>query len=172
MKSFIEYLNRARRCSSPAGDHFRREGRRLGDIGLQYNDGYLERVFGFANLIHTVEECTHVSGLRTALTRGVNEAARRGKLLKEKEGTSGRRPEGRAHLRGLREAVQPPVRGQTKTKLGNSDVKGIVDSIVYEGLLAWFEDNPQVVKSVVEKAIKARQAREAAKRARELVRNR
>ena len=172
MKSFIEYLNRGKTVlfSEPVTISGEKDGVSV-DIGLQYNDGYLERVFGFANLIHTVEGGTHVSGLRTALTRGVNEAARRGKLLKEKEENLS----GDDLKEGLTCVVSvklsnPQFEGQTKTKLGNSDVKGIVDSIVYEGLLAWFEDNPQVVKSVVEKAIKARQAREAAKRARELVR--
>ena len=172
MKSFIEYLNRGKTVlfAEPVTISGEKDGVSV-DIGLQYNDGYLERVFGFANLIHTVEGGTHVSGLRTALTRGVNEAARRGKLLKEKEENLS----GDDLKEGLTCVVSvklsnPQFEGQTKTKLGNSDVKGIVDSIVYEGLLAWFEDNPQVVKSVVEKAIKARQAREAAKRARELVR--
>ena len=172
MKSFIEYLNRGKTVLFP--EPVTISGEKDGvsvDIGLQYNDGYLERVFGFANLIHTIEGGTHVSGLRTALTRGVNEAARRSKLLKEKEENLS----GDDLKEGLTCVVSvkmsnPQFEGQTKTKLGNSDVKGIVDSIVYEGLLAWFEDNPLVVKSVVEKAIKARQAREAAKRARELVR--
>ncbi len=172
MKSFIEYLNRGKTVlfSEPVTISGEKDGVSV-DIGLQYNDGYLERVFGFANLIHTIEGGTHVSGLRTALTRGVNEAARRGKLLKEKEeNLSGDDlKEGLTCVVSVKLA-NPQFEGQTKTKLGNSDVKGIVDSIVYEGLLAWFEDNPQVVKSVVEKAIKARQAREAAKRARELVR--
>ena len=172
MKSFIEYLNRGKTVlfSEPVTISGEKDGVSV-DIGLQYNDGYLERVFGFANLIHTIEGGTHVSGLRTALTRGVNEAARRGKLLKEKEeNLSGDDlKEGLTCVVSVKLA-NPQFEGQTKTKLGNSDVKGIVDSIVYEGLLAWFEDNPQVVKSVVEKAMKARQAREAAKRARELVR--
>ncbi len=172
MKSFIEYLNRGKTVlfSEPVTISGEKDGVSV-DIGLQYNDGYLERVFGFANLIHTIEGGTHVSGLRTALTRGVNEAARRGKLLKEKEeNLSGDDlKEGLTCVVSVKLA-NPQFEGQTKTKLGNSDVKGIVDSIVYEGLLAWFEDSPQVVKSVVEKAIKARQAREAAKRARELVR--
>lgn len=172
MKSFIEYLNRGKTAlfSEPITVSGEKDGVSV-DLGLQYNDGYLERVFGFANLIHTVEGGTHVSGLRTALTRGVNEAARRGKILKEKEENLS----GDDLKEGLTCVVSvklpnPQFEGQTKTKLGNSDVKGIVDSVVYEGLLAWFDDNPQVVKSVVEKAIKARQAREAAKRARELVR--
>ena len=172
MKSFIEYLNRGKTVlfSEPITISGEKDGTSV-DLGLQYNDGNLERVFGFANLIHTIEGGTHVSGLRTALTRGVNEAARREKYLKEKDDnlTGDDLKEGLTCVVSVKLA-NPQFEGQTKTKLGNSDVKGIVDSIVYEGLLSWFEDNPQVVKSVVEKAIKARQAREAAKRARELVR--
>ncbi|GAB1400299.1 DNA topoisomerase (ATP-hydrolyzing) subunit B [Aminivibrio sp.] len=172
MRSFIEYLNRGKTTLFP--DPVTISGEKDGvsvDIGLQYNDSYLERVFGFANLIHTMEGGTHVSGLRTALTRAVNEAARRSKQLKEKDDNLG----GDDLKEGLTCVISvklsnPQFEGQTKTKLGNSDVKGIVDSVVYEGLLAWFEEHPGIVKVVVEKAIKARQAREAAKRARELVR--
>ncbi len=172
IRSFIEYLNRGKTTLFP--DPITISGEKEGvsvDLGLQYNDSYLERVFGFANLIHTMEGGTHVSGLRTALTRAVNEAARRSKQLKEKDDNLG----GDDLKEGLTCVISvklsnPQFEGQTKTKLGNSDVKGIVDSIVYEGLLAWFDEHPQVVKVVVEKAIKARQAREAAKRARELVR--
>ncbi len=172
MRSFIEYLNRGKSTlfSDPITISGEKEGVTV-DIGLQYNDSYLERVFGFANLIHTMEGGTHVSGLRTALTRAVNEAARRSKQLKEKDDNLG----GDDLKEGLTcvisvKLANPQFEGQTKTKLGNSDVKGIVDSVVYEGLLAWFEEHPQIVKVIVEKAIKARQAREAAKRARELVR--
>jgi len=172
MRSFIEYLNRGKTVLFP--DPIVISGERDGvsaDIGLQYNDGYQERVFGFANLIHTVEGGTHVSGLRTALTRAVNEAARRAKLLKEKDENLS----GDDLKEGLTSVISvklgnPQFEGQTKTKLGNSDVKGIADSIVYEGLVAWFDEHPQIIRTVVEKAIKARQAREAAKRARELVR--
>ncbi|MDI9370980.1 MAG: DNA topoisomerase (ATP-hydrolyzing) subunit B [Synergistaceae bacterium] len=172
IKSFIEYLNRGKTplFADPIVISGEREG--VGaDIGIQYNDGYQERVFGFANLIHTIEGGTHVSGFRTALTRAVNEAARRAKLLKEKdENLSGDDlKEGLTSVISVKLA-NPQFEGQTKTKLGNSDVKGIVDSILYEELTAWFDDHPQIIKTVVEKAIKARQAREAAKRARELVR--
>lgn len=172
MKSFLTYLNRGKNVlfTDPITVSGEKDGVSV-DLGLQYNDGYLERVFGFANLIHTIEGGTHVSGLRTALTRGINEAARRAKFLKEKEENLS----GEDLKEGLTCVISvklpnPQFEGQTKTKLGNSDVRGIVDSVVYEGLLSCFEDTPQIVKTVVEKAIRARQAREAAKRARELVR--
>ena len=141
------------------------------DVGFQYNDSYQEHVYTYANLIHTIEGGTHLVGLRTALTRAVNEAARNAKVLKEKE----------ENLSGddLKEGLtcvlsvklgEPQFEGQTKTKLGNSEVRGAVDSLVYEGLMSIFEDRPEIIKPIVEKAVKARRAREAAKKARELVR--
>ncbi|PIE54663.1 MAG: DNA topoisomerase (ATP-hydrolyzing) subunit B [Dethiosulfovibrio peptidovorans] len=170
--SFVEYLNRDKSSLFPlprvvSGE---RDGVSV-EMGFQYNDGYHERLFSFANLIHTMEGGTHVAGLRSALTRAINESARRNKVLKDKD----------ANLTGedLKEGLtcvisvklgDPQFEGQTKTKLGNSEVKGIVDSVVYEGLLAALDDDPTVLRPVVEKAIKARQAREAAKKARELVR--
>ncbi|MGI6252698.1 MAG: DNA topoisomerase (ATP-hydrolyzing) subunit B [Aminivibrio sp.] len=172
MESFLTYLNRGKNVlfSDPVTLSGEKDGVSV-DLGLQYNDGYLERIFGFANLIHTIEGGTHVAGLRTALTRGVNEAARRAKFLREKDDnlTGEDLKEGLTCVISVK-LPSPQFEGQTKTKLGNSDVRGIVDSVVYEGLLSCFEENPRIVKTVVEKAIKARQAREAAKRARELVR--
>ncbi|MCF4114157.1 MULTISPECIES: DNA topoisomerase (ATP-hydrolyzing) subunit B [Dethiosulfovibrio] len=172
LASFVEYLNRDKSSLFPkpivvSGE---RESTFV-EVGLQYNDGYHERLFSFANLIHTMEGGTHVIGLRSAITRAINESARRNKVLKDKD----------ANLSGedLKEGLtcvisvklgDPQFEGQTKTKLGNSEVKGIVDSIVYEGLLVALDDDPSVLKPVVDKAVKARQAREAAKKARELVR--
>ena len=172
IRAFVEYLDRGKTPLFP--NPIILSGERDGiavDVGFQYNDGYLERIFSFANLIHTIEGGTHVSGLRTAMTRAINEAARSNKVLKEKDDNLS----GDDLKEGLTCVVSvklgdPQFEGQTKTKLGNSEVKGVVDSFVYEGLLAWFEDNPEVIKPIVEKALKARQAREAAKRARELVR--
>ena len=172
IKAFVEYLDRGKTPLFP--NPIVLSGTRDGvavDVGIQYNDTYLERVFSFANLIHTVEGGSHVSGFRTAMTRAINEAARGGKILKDKD----------ENLAGddLKEGLtcvlsvklsEPQFEGQTKTKLGNSEVKGIVDSFVYEGLLAWFEDHPEAIRPIVEKALRARQAREAAKKARELVR--
>jgi len=170
--SFVEYLNRGKEplFAPPLCISGERDGVYV-DVALQYNDTYLERIFAFANLIHTGEGGTHVSGFRTALTRGVNEMARREKLLKEKD----------VNLMGddLKEGLtavisvklpEPQFEGQTKTKLGNGDVKGIVDSFVYEGLLALLEERRDILRPIVDKALKARQAREAAKKARELVR--
>ena len=172
IKAFVEYLDRGKTPLFPKPIVL--SGTRDGvvvDVGIQYNDTYLERLFSFANLIHTIEGGTHVSGLRTAMTRAVNEVARNGKLLKEKdENLSGDDlKEGLTCVLSVK-LSEPQFEGQTKTKLGNSEVKGTVDSFVYEGLLAWFEDNPEAIRPIVEKALRARQAREAAKKARELVR--
>jgi DNA gyrase subunit B len=172
IKAFVEYLDRGKNAlfSKPIVLSGERDGVAV-DVGFQYNDSYLERIFSFANLIHTIEGGTHVSGLRTAMTRAINEAARSGKILKEKdENLSGDDlKEGLTCVVSVK-LGEPQFEGQTKTKLGNSEVKGIVDSFVYEGLLAWFEENPEAVKPIVEKAILARQAREAAKRARDIAR--
>ncbi|MDR3265297.1 MAG: DNA topoisomerase (ATP-hydrolyzing) subunit B [Synergistaceae bacterium] len=172
IRAFVEYLDRGKSPLFPnpvilSGE---RDGVAV-DVGFQYNDTYLERIFSFANLIHTIEGGTHVSGLRSAMTRAVNEVARSTKILKDRdENLSGDDlKEGLTCIVSVK-LGNPQFEGQTKTRLGNSEVRGAVDSFVYEGLLAWFEDNPEAIKPIVEKAIRARQARDAAKRARELVR--
>ena len=170
--SFVEYLNRGKETlfKPPIFIEGNKENTSVG-VALQYNDSYLERVFAFANLINTIEGGTHVTGFRSALTRAINDEARKAKLLKEKD----------ANLSGddLKEGLtvvisvkllEPQFEGQTKTKLGNSDVKGIVDSIVYEGLKIVLEEQPELLKPIVDKALRARQAREAARKARDLVR--
>ena len=141
------------------------------DLGLQYNDGYQEHVYTYANLIHTIEGGTHLIGLRTALTRALNEVARSNKILREKEEnlTGDDLKEGLTCVLSVR-LTEPQFEGQTKTKLGNSEVRGVVDSIIYEGLISTFEERQDIIRPIVEKAIRARRAREAAKRARELVR--
>jgi DNA gyrase subunit B len=169
---FAEYLNRGKTTlfAPPLTIRGEKEGV-IVEVSIQYNDSYLERIYAFANLIHTVEGGTHVSGFRTALTRAVNEMARRQKLLKEKDENLG----GDDLKEGLTAVIsvklpEPQFEGQTKTKLGNGEIKGIVDSIVYEGLMELLEDRTDVLKPLVENAVKARQAREAARKARDLVR--
>lgn len=141
------------------------------DAALQYNDGYQEHVYTYANLIHTMEGGTHLVGLRTALTRAINEAARINKVLKEKEEnlTGDDLKEGLTCVLSVK-LSEPQFEGQTKTKLGNSEVRGAVDSVIYDGLMSAFEDRPEIIRPVVEKALRAKHAREAAKKARELVR--
>lgn len=141
------------------------------EMAFQYADDYNERMFSFANLIHTIEGGTHVAGLKSSLTRSINEVARRLNLLKDKDDNLS----GEDLREGLTCVISvklgnPQFEGQTKTKLGNSPVKGIVESVVYENLVPLLEEDGNCVKVIVEKALKARQAREAAKKARELVR--
>lgn len=140
-------------------------------IAIQYNDSYMERLYGFVNLINTIEGGTHVAGFRTALTRAVNDEARKLKLLRDKDAnlTGEDLKEGLTAVLSVK-VMEPQFEGQTKTKLGNSDVKGIVDSVTYEGLKEAFDARPEILKPVVESALRARQAREAAKKAKELVR--
>ena len=141
------------------------------DVGFEYNDSYQEHMYTYANLIHTIEGGTHLMGLRSAITRAVNEAARNGKILRDKEEnlTGDDLKEGLTCVLSVK-LGEPQFEGQTKTKLGNSEVRGAVDSFVYDGLMSIFEDRPEIVRPIAEKAIRARRAREAAKKARELVR--
>ena len=170
--AFVQYIDRDKTplFSSPVVLRGEKDGVAM-DVGFQYNDGYQEHIYTYANLIHTIEGGTHLVGLRTALTRAVNEAARNGKILREKEEnlTGDDLKEGLTCVISVK-LGEPQFEGQTKTKLGNSEVRGVVDSLIYEGLMEEFENRPEIVRPIVEKAVKARRAREAAKKARELVR--
>ncbi|MCK8824522.1 DNA topoisomerase (ATP-hydrolyzing) subunit B [Fuchsiella alkaliacetigena] len=141
------------------------------EVAIQYNDGYVDNIFTFANNINTQEGGTHLSGFKSALTRTVNDYARRHNHLKEED----------PNLAGddIREGIvailnvklkDPQFEGQTKTKLGNSEIRGAVDSIVSENLGEFLEQNPKIAAAIVEKAIKAAQARKAAQKAKELTR--
>ena len=141
------------------------------EIALQWNDGYSELMYSFANNINTHEGGTHLSGFRAALTRTINVYATSNNLSKDlKENVSG--DDIREGLTGVISVKipQPQFEGQTKTKLGNTEVKGIVETIVNERLGAFLEENPVVAKRVIQKAIDAARAREAARKARDLVR--
>ncbi|MDR1515548.1 MAG: DNA topoisomerase (ATP-hydrolyzing) subunit B [Synergistaceae bacterium] len=172
LRSFVEYLNRGKEPAfkPPVCIQGGKDGTTV-EVAIQYNDTYIERIFAFANLINTVEGGTHVSGFRTALTRAINDESRRAKLLKEKDVnfTGDDLKEGLTAIISVK-LLEPQFEGQTKTKLGNGDVKGIVDSAVYEGLKIAFEEQPEILKPIVDKALRARQAREAARKARDLVR--
>lgn len=141
------------------------------EVGLQYTLSYSENVLTFVNSVNTREGGTHLEGFRTALTRTVNTTARKNNLLK---GIS--TPlQGNDVREGLNAVIsikiaEPQFEGQTKMRLGNSNVKGIVDSLVYQALSEYFEENPKVIKAIVEKAVGAAKAREAARKARELAR--
>jgi DNA gyrase subunit B len=170
--SFVQHLNRNKNVlhARPIFVEGERDGVQA-EVALQYNDAYQETVFAFANNINTHDGGTHLIGFRSALTRAVNQYAQRGNLLKGvKENLSG------DDLReGLTAVVsvkvpEPQFEGQTKHRLGNSEVKGIVDSLVYEKLTTFFEETPSVARKIVEKALEAARAREAARKAKELAR--
>src|SRR3990167_5628386 len=140
------------------------------EIALQYNDGFSEQVFSFVNNINTVEGGTHVAGFKSALTKACNRRAQSMNLLKDKESFSSEDVrEGIVAVINLK-APEPQFEGQTKTKLGNSEIKGIVDSWSFSILDTYFEENPAIVKKILQKAEMAKRAREAAKKARDLTR--
>ena len=170
--SFVEHLNKNK---TPLHDkvvyfHGLRDGIDL-EIAMQYNDGYQEQIFTFANNINTHEGGTHLIGFKSALTRTLNNYAVGNNLYKElKENLSGDDVrEGLVCVISVK-LSQPQFEGQTKTKLGNSEVKGIVETLVNDGLGQFLEESPAVAKRILGKAVEAARAREAARRARELVR--
>src|SRR6266404_6312685 len=170
--SFVEHLNKNKTALHDKVIYF--EGVRDGidlQIAMQYNDSYQEQIFTFANNINTHEGGTHMIGFKSALTRTLNNYAVANNLFKElKENLSGDYVrEGLVAVISVK-LSNPQFEGQTKTKLGNSEVKGIVETLVNEGLGGYLEENPPMAKKIVGKAIEAARAREAARRARELVR--
>lgn len=172
IRSFVEYLNRAKSAlhAAPIYFHGEKEGVDI-EIAIQYNDGYDEKIFSFANNINTHEGGTHMSGFRAALTRTMNAYASANNLLKNiKVAISGDDlREGIAAVISVK-LSDPQFEGQTKTKLGNSEVKGFVESLMNDQLATFLEENPQVAKRILEKGIEAARAREAARKARDLTR--
>ncbi|MCI6159192.1 MAG: DNA topoisomerase (ATP-hydrolyzing) subunit B [Selenomonadaceae bacterium] len=172
ISSFVEHLNRKKETINPTPIYFNgSKDDTVVEIAMQYNDSYQENIFSFVNNINTEEGGTHLSGFKLALTRAANDFARKQGVLKEKDGNLS----GEDVREGLTAVIsvkirEPQFEGQTKTKLGNSEVRGIVDSIVTEGLDEYFEENPVITKKILEKAILASRARAAARRARELTR--
>ncbi|MGI6486391.1 MAG: DNA topoisomerase (ATP-hydrolyzing) subunit B [Tepidanaerobacteraceae bacterium] len=170
--SFVKYLNRTKSVlhNEPIYIKYTRQDMDI-EVGIQYNDSYTENVITFANNINTNEGGTHLSGLKSALTRSINDYARKANLLKEQEeNLSGEDVrEGLTAVMNVK-LQNPQFEGQTKTKLGNSEVRGVVDSVVTEGISSFLEENPSVARSIIEKALGAARAREAARKARELTR--
>ncbi|TQR44172.1 DNA topoisomerase (ATP-hydrolyzing) subunit B [Paenibacillus popilliae] len=172
IREFVEYLNRNREKMHEQPIYV--EGSKdyiTCEIALQYNDSYTENIYSFANNIHTHEGGTHESGFKSALTRIINDYARKMNLMKDNN----------ANLSGddVREGLtaiisvkipEPQFEGQTKTKLGNSEVRSIVESVFSEKFMEFLNENPMISKKVVEKGMQASRAREAARRARELTR--
>jgi DNA gyrase subunit B len=173
INSFVEYLNQNKVAvnDKPIYMHGEKDGIDV-EIALQWNDGYSETVYSFANNINTHEGGTHLSGFRSALTRTINYYVSKNNLAKDlKDANIG----GDDIREGLIAVVsvkipRPQFEGQTKTKLGNTEVKGIVEAILNDRLGAYLEENPAVAKKVIAKAVDAARAREAARKARDLVR--
>ncbi len=172
LSSFIEYLNENNTVLFKKPIHFQKTRDDIEvEVAIQYNDGYSESVHSYVNNINTIEGGTHLTGFRTALTRTINNYVAKNNLLKKENITF----IGEDSREGLTAVVSVKVRdpqfeGQTKTKLGNSEVKGVVESITNEYLGAYLEENPAVGKKIVEKLANAAAAREAARKAKELTR--
>jgi len=170
IQAYVEHLNSTREPIHRPIYFTRKRGDTEVEIALQYNNGYQETILSYANNIHTAEGGTHVSGLKTALTRAINLHARKANLLKEKDrnfvGDDVR--EGLTVVISIR-LTQPQFEGQTKTKLGNSDIEGLVNSIVGEALTDYLEEHPTVARKIVDKGVTAARARDAARRAADLV---
>ncbi|MDO8642037.1 MAG: DNA topoisomerase (ATP-hydrolyzing) subunit B [Candidatus Woesearchaeota archaeon] len=170
IKSFVEFLNKNKNPLHPVVYFEKTKDDIILEIAMAYNDGYQETVFSFANNINTIEGGTHLIGFKAALTKCMNKYASQHKLSKEENKITGEDA-----LEGISAVIsiklsQPQFEGQTKTKLGNSDVKGIVESLVNSTLGSFLEENPAVGRIIIAKCISAADAREAARKARELTR--
>ena len=175
LAEFVNHLNKKNNPLFPDPVHIKGEKESVPvDLALSYNETYSSNILTFVNNINTIEGGTHLAGFKTALTRSLNKYANKNNLIKTKKNES-------VSLSGddVREGItavlsikvqEPQFEGQTKTKLGNGEVKGVCDSIIMEGLLDFLERNPDIAKTIILKAENAAKAREAAKRARELVR--
>ena len=171
LNSFVEFLNQNKEKLHDKPIYVEKKGEIPVEIAIQYTTAYNENIYSFVNNINTIEGGTHLEGFKRALTKVFNDYARSHNILKEKD----------ANLQGedIREGItavisvkvkEPQFEGQTKTKLGNSEVTGVVQSMINDSLAAFLEENPSVAKSILEKCVSASRAREAARKARELVR--
>ncbi|MEW6722348.1 MAG: DNA topoisomerase (ATP-hydrolyzing) subunit B [Candidatus Micrarchaeota archaeon] len=167
---FVKYLNQAKnKLHEPV--YFAKKNDHLEiECALQYTDAYSDSIYSFVNDIKTIEGGTHVVGFRTALTRAINDFARTNKLVKEEHKITGDDSiEGITAILSIKIA-EPQFEGQTKTKLGNSEVRGAVDSIVYDSLKTYMEEHPPDAKRIMDKIVNAMEAREAAQKAKDLIR--
>ena len=171
LKSFVEFLNKNKEKLHPNPIYIERNGETPVEIAIQYTTAYTENIHTFVNNINTVEGGTHLEGFKRALTKVFNDYARSHNFLKDKDSNL----QGEDIREGITAVVsvkvkEPQFEGQTKTKLGNSEVTGVVQSMVNEALSTFLEENPNVAKAILEKCVSASRAREAARKARELVR--
>ena len=171
LSSFVEFLNKNKEKINAKPIYIEKDGEVPVEIAIQYTTAYSENIYSFVNNINTIEGGTHLEGFKRALTKTFNDYAKSHNLIKEKDGNL----QGEDIREGITAVIsvkvkEPQFEGQTKTKLGNSNVTGIVQSVVNEEFSAYLEENPTVAKSILEKCISASRAREAARKARELVR--
>jgi len=169
--SFVEFLNKNKEKIHPTPIYIERGGEVPVEIAIQYTTAYNENIYTFVNNINTVEGGTHLEGFKRGLTKVFNDYARSHNIIKEKDPNL----QGEDIREGITAVVsvkvkEPQFEGQTKTKLGNSEVAGIVQSMVNDALSTFLEENPKVAKAILEKCVSASRAREAARKARELVR--
>ncbi len=170
--SFVEYLNKNKTCLFDKPIYIEDiKGGSTVEVALQWNDGYTENVFSFANNIHTPEGGTHMAGFRTALTRVINDYGRKSKILKDNDAnlTGDDVREGLTAIVSVK-LVEPQFEGQTKSKLGNSEIRPLVDGMVADRLSTVFEETPAIARAVLDKCVSAARAREAARKARDLTR--
>ena len=171
LKSFVEYLNKNKEKINKDPIYIDKNGDVPVEIAIQYTTNYSENIYSFVNNINTIEGGTHLEGFKRSLTKVFNDYARNHNILKDKDGNL----QGEDIREGITAVIsvkvkEPQFEGQTKTKLGNSEVTGVVMSMMNESLANFLEENPNVAKAVLEKCISASRAREAARKARELVR--
>ncbi len=169
--SFVEFLNKNKEKIHPTPIYIEKSGEVPVEIAIQYTTAYNENIYTFVNNINTVEGGTHLEGFKRALTKVFNDYARSHNILKEKDNNL----QGEDIREGITAVVsvkvkEPQFEGQTKTKLGNSEVTGVVQSMVNDALSTFLEENPNIAKAILEKCVSASRAREAARKARELVR--
>ena len=168
--SLVEHINAKKTPIFPEVIHFEKDDTKyILELAMQYNDGYGEQLFSFVNNINTAEGGTHVAGFKAALTKACNKWGQSSKILKERNLSSEDVREGLTVVINMK-VPEPQFEGQTKTKLGNSEVKGIVDSWIFAFLNTYFEENPAIAKKILQKGVIAQQAREAARKARDLTR--
>jgi DNA gyrase subunit B len=175
LSEFVKYLNEGAECLHPEPINISKkdeENKLELEVAMQYTTGYDEKIYSYVNSVNTREGGTHLEGFRSAITRGINTVAKRNGLIKENSLVTLRGEDVREGLTSVISVkmANPQFEGQTKMRLGNSSVKGIVDSLVYTALSEYFDENPNVLKIIIEKALSAAKAREAARNARELAR--
>jgi DNA gyrase subunit B len=175
LSEFVRYLNEGAECLHPNPIDMNRkdpENKLELEVAMQYTTGYDDKIYSYVNSVNTREGGTHLEGFRSAITRAINNVAKKNGIVKENATIALRGEDVREGLTSVVSVkmANPQFEGQTKMRLGNSSVKGIVDSLVYAALAEYFDENPNILKIIVEKALSAAKAREAARNARELAR--